>query len=314
MVDTLSTQVLDYQKFCETQKRLSSNTLRAYSIDMRQFLSFISLRYANVQSVQQISKEILKDYIESIAKRYAARTCKRKIACMKAFFNHLEYEDIIPTNPFRKIKYQIREPKSLPKTMRKDELREQFHYIYNQLHDAHTNYQEFCACRNIACYELLFSTGIRVGELCNLNRNNINFEDGSIRICGKGNKERIVYITSPDAITALKHYDELREQRSSSIYFFISWRGDRLKEDALRRTIRNIAQLTLHRRVTPHMFRHTFATMMLENYVDIRFIQEILGHSSVKTTQIYLHVSNSAVRSALIKGNPRNALGDFLAN
>lgn len=295
MAGTLSAQVWEYQKYCKTQKRLSLNTLRAYSIDMRQFLSFISLRYANVQSVQQISKEILKDYIESIAQRYAARTCKRKIACMKAFFNHLEYEDIIPANPFRKIKFKIKEPRSLPKTMCRDEVKKQFRYVYMQLHDAHTIYQEFYAWRNVACYELLFSTGMRVGELCNLNRNNIDFEDGSIRICGKGNKERIVYITSADAIKALKHYDKLREQRANSIYFFIDWKGTRLKEDAIRRTIKDIAQFTLHKKVTPHMFRHTFATMMLENFVDIRFIQEILGHSSVKTTQIYLHVSNVAV-------------------
>ena len=292
--------IITYMIMCEKQKRLAVNTLRAYNTDMRQFIEF--LKEKGIESVEPvyITKEILKEYVGRLQEQYAPRSLKRKVACIKAFFNHLEFEDEIPVNPFRKMRIQIKESKELPKVIKRQEISVQLNHVYQRAIDAKSDYQKFCSARMIACYELLINTGMRVGELCQLNVDAIDFDNGSIRIWGKGSKERIVYVTSEIAMEALRHYMQLREQLStSSNYFFINWRQDRMREETVRHFVRRIASELLNKRVTPHMFRHTFATMLLEKHIDITYIQALLGHSSVKTTQIYLHLCNASIREAL---------------
>ena len=298
----IASRIIAYMTICEKQKRLAANTLRAYSIDMKQFVEF--LKEKGIESVEatEITKEILKEYIDRIQEQYAPRSFKRKVACIKAFFNYLEFEDEIPVNPFRKLRIQIKESKELPKVIKKHEISLQLNRVYQRASEAKTQYQQFCSARMVACYELLVNTGMRVGELCRLNMDAIDFDNGSIRIWGKGGRERIVYVTSEIVMRALQRYKQLRDQLStSSDYLFINWKKQRMREETVRNFVRRIANEILNKRITPHMFRHTFATMLLEKHVDISYIQALLGHSSIKTTQIYLHLCNASIREMLEK-------------
>ena len=303
----ITNHITTYMAICKKQKRLSDNTLRAYNIDMRQFIEFLREKGNDSAEASDITKEILKGYIDRLQEQYAPRSFKRKVACIKAFFNYLEFEDEIPINPFRKMRIQIKESKELPKIIKKHEISLQLNHVYQQAADAKTMYQRFCSARIVACYELLINTGIRVGELSRLTTDAIDFDNGSIRIWGKGSKERIVYITSEISIKALQYYKQLRDGLgTSSNYFFINWRKGHMREDTVRSFVGRIADKLLKKRITPHMFRHTFATMLLEKHVDISYIQALLGHSSIKTTQIYLHLCNASIRDTLIKTRLRD--------
>ena len=302
-------EIKDYLCYCEMKKKLSSNTMRAYRIDMQQFINYLLQCRPSLICISDITKDVLREYVYEVLEKYASRTSKRKIACVKAFFNHLEFEDVIIVNPFRKIRIPIKEPKTLPKVMQKQEVQNQFTFVYNRLKEARTEYQKYCTLRDATCYELLFSTGMRVGELCSLQKDSFDFDSGTVRILGKGGKERILYVTSPTALSTLKAYCTLRDKLGiESKYLLSGWFRPRLSESAVRYFIKKISVTSILRHVTPHMFRHTFATMLLENSVDIGYIQQILGHSSIKTTMIYLHLYNSAIRSALQTCNPRDGL------
>lgn len=158
--------------------------------------------------------------------------------------------------------------------------------------------------------ELLFATGIRVSELSFLKPEDINFTDKTLKIYGKGARERILYIENPDVIEALQVYKKaFRSEMKSCGFFFINNWGTRYSEQSVRNMIRkytDLASCSLH--ITPHMFRHSFATLLLEEDVDIRYIQNLLGHSSVTTTQIYTHISANKQRKILADKHPRNRI------
>jgi integrase/recombinase XerD len=301
-------QIECYLSFCEKQKSLSPHTLRAYRIDMAQFVLFLKKEFAALEDIGTVDKTVLKAYVQYVSEKYAVKTCKRKIATIKAFFNHLEFEDIIEVNPLRKVRTNFKEPQALPKTLKLSDVKHLLSSLYALRGRVASRFERFSAVTRIAVLEMLFSTGIRVGELCNLPLEALDLEQGCIRILGKGKKERMVYISSPEVLEAIKEYIELRNALSpSSDALFINWHKRRLSEDS----VRNILKLLAHnllggRRVTPHMFRHTFASLLLEAGVDIKYIQELLGHSTIQTTLIYLHISNAAIKSALICNHPRS--------
>ena len=299
-MNSISDYIRTYLQYCQHQKKLSPNTLRAYQIDMAQFIAYLNSQSAD-RSPEEIDKKIIQTYVDHLVTHYAPRSCKRKIACLKAFFNHLEFEDIITVSPFRKLRIAIKEPRILPRTIRKADMSALLQHVYKSAKETSTPYQRFNAIRNIAIYELLLSTGIRIGELCRLQTDAIDFDTGTIQIYGKGDKERTVYLTSDVVKNALQNYAMLRGQLVgiSTGCFFVNWNSKRLQEESVRSQMQKASHALLHKRITPHMFRHTFATTLLENNVDIRYIQELLGHSSIKTTQIYLHLSNASIRTAL---------------
>lgn len=301
---SLST-INDYITDCMNKKKLNYHTIKAYNIDLAQFSDFIKIYdYA-------INKTILNNYIDSLHSHYSSpKTIKRKIATVNAFFNYLVFDDTLIVNPLNKIQTQFKEPKYLPKTISLTTLNLIFSKLYENLTQCHTPFQKQIAIRNIAVFELLFSTGLRISELCNLQKSSINLEEKTIRIFGKGSKERILQLGNEKVIEALKNYQKNYEKDiENSIYFFINKFGRKVSEQSVRQLLNSLcADLNIKQHITPHMFRHTFATFLLEEDVDIRYIQHILGHSSITTTQIYTHISSNKQKSILIHKNPRNIL------
>ena len=305
MSQLLNNQTGSYLEYCRSQKRLDPKTLKAYRIDLRQF----SACFPDTD-LSDIQPEQLEQYIASLHQNYKPKTVKRKVASIKSMFHYLEYKDIIEKNPFAKIQVKFREPVILPKTMPLHMVESLLSAAYQQRTEAKTDYQKRNALRDAAVIELLFATGIRISELCSLKTDDINLYDRSILIYGKGSKERRIQIGNDDVIHTLTQY---RQDYSTEIenckYFFANQAGQKLTDQAVRRMIRKyaaLASIDLH--ITPHMFRHTFATCLLEADVDIRYIQEMLGHSSINITQIYTHVALSKQRDILTTKHPRKDL------
>lgn len=213
-------------------------------------------------------------------------------------------------NPFTKIKVKFQEPFLLPKTIPISTIQLILSSAYKLSKEIISEYQYNTVLRDIAVLELLFATGIRVSELCSLTDKDVNLVEGTVKIYGKGSKERIVQIGNPEVLSAVKNYrDVIGELRINSEYFFINRLQNRLSEQSVRMMINKYVDLSgVSTHITPHMFRHSFATLLLEEDVDIRYIQKLLGHSSIVTTQIYTHVSSSKQRDILTLKHPRNKI------
>ena len=298
----LHSLIQTYLSYCENQKRLDAKTLKAYRIDLQQFAD-----QADTEVIFEINSYILENYIASLHNQYQPKTVKRKIATLKAFFHFLEYRELISTNPFNRLQIHFREPLNLPKTIPLNTLEILLSTIYAQWKNAPTPYQRQNALRDAAVIELLFSTGMRISELCALQINDINLYDGTILIHGKGSKERRLQIGNDAVINILQAYRaEFNNKIHNNHNFFINQNGSPLSDQTIRRILNKYCTLsTIDMHITPHMFRHTFATSLLEADVDIRYIQEMLGHSSINITEIYTHVTVAKQRDILATKHPR---------
>lgn len=284
------------------QKRLDEKTQKAYKIDLEQFCA---LTFSTATT--EITSETIEDYIAKLHQQYKPKTVRRKIASLKAFFHYLEYKNIIVQNPFSKIQIRFRDPVILPKTIPLHTVEIFLSTIYKQRRTAKTDYQKRNALRDAAVIELLFATGMRISELCALKNNDVNLFDGIILIYGKGDKERRIQIGNDAVIRILKEYKkDFQSEIQNCNHFFSTQSGKTLSDQSVRRMINKYASLAcidLH--ITPHMFRHTFATSLLEADVDIRYIQEMLGHSSINVTEIYTHVTVAKQKDILTTKHPR---------
>lgn len=298
----LSSLIEHYLEYCKYQKCLDKKTLKSYRIDLRQFSEHVPMT-----EVSAVTSSMIESYIASLHAQYQPKTVKRKIASLKAFFHFLEYREIIDQNPFNKVQIHFREPIKLPKTIPLQTLEALLSTIYAHMKNAQTTYQQKNALRDAAVVELLFSSGMRISELCSLHLTDVNLSDGSVLIYGKGNKERRIHIGSEAAIATIKKYQqEFHSEISRCNHFFANQNGTPLSDQSVRRMLNkycSIATIDLH--ITPHMFRHTFATSLLEADVDIRYIQEMLGHSSINITEIYTHVAIAKQRDILVTKHPR---------
>lgn len=298
----LRTHIETYLEYCQYQKRLDSKTLKAYRIDLTQFCSHIPST-----DISEITPEILENYIAALHRNYKPKTVKRKLASLKALFHYFEYKELMERNPFQKVKVKFREPVILPKTIPLHTIELILSAIYNEYNNAKTEYQRRNALRDAAVIELLFATGMRISELCSLEKKDVNLSERTILIYGKGAKERKIQIGNDDVAGILEKYrTDFHAEINNCSHFFVNQNGRELSDQAVRRMINkytSLAAIDLH--ITPHMFRHTFATSLLEADVDIRYIQEMLGHSSITITEIYTHVAMSKQRDILTTKHPR---------
>ena len=302
-IETLNQLTEKYFSFCSNRKNLDCKTIKSYRIDLRQYKEFVF-----IHKIKWSEKSSIEKYIEYLHIQYKPKSVKRKIASIKALFHYLEIEEIIELNPFHKIQIKYKEPFILPKTISIKNIEIIFNYAYEQYKKSTTSYSQIVALRNVLILELLFATGMRISELCSLKPNQFDFNDYIIKIHGKGSKERLIQICNENVRRLIDKYRFSMKIESNS-FFFINRLNKRLSEQSVRYMISKYAesaQITNH--ITPHMFRHSFATLLLEEDVDIRYIQQMLGHSSITTTQIYTHTSIEKQRSILTDKHPRNKL------
>lgn len=301
---TLESYIIEYLEYCKYRKRLDAKTLKAYGIDLKQYHQF------SPTLPDCLQKETVDRFITELHKKYKSKTIKRKIASLRAFFHYLEYKDLLTENPFAKLDIRFREAKLLPKTIPFHSIQKFLTTLYEQKELAQSAYQLRCRIRDIAVIELLFATGMRISELCSLKPADLDLESGNILIYGKGAKERILQIGNAEVLSALTLYQEnFAADIAACGFFFVNRLGNRLSDQSVRFMIDHYAHLAgLEQHITPHMFRHSFATLLLEQDVDIRYIQQMLGHSSISTTEIYTHVSNTKQKDILVNRHPRNLM------
>lgn len=302
---TVNKYIKDYLHFCTVRKNLNEKTIKAYSIDLRQYSEFV---YTNKYSWD--NKKTIESYIEYLHIKYQPKCIKRKIASIKALFHYLETEELIKFNPFHKIQIKYKEPFILPKTIPLKTIESLIKYAYNQQNKQSTCYGNKIALRNTLIIELLFATGMRISELCSLTVEQINFSDYVIKIYGKGSRERLIQICNTNIQKLIDEYKtKFMFELKTNDYFFTNRLLKRLSEQSVRNMIkRYVKEAGIYLHITPHMFRHSFATQLLEEDVDIRYIQQMLGHSSITTTQIYTHTSISKQKVILTEKHPRNKI------
>lgn len=276
---------------CKFERSLSSLTITAYENDLKHF--FESLEGKDTVHIETIDKGIIRLYLETLGEIYKPRSIKRKLATLKSFFTFFEQEEIVDISPFRKLRLQLERAKSLPRTLPVASIKKLFQAAYSlktQLSDDPRKKKE--VERDIAVIETLFSTGVRVSELCNLKNSDVDLKRRQILVMGKGKRERAIPLCDKATVQALNAYkaEYLTYLDRLESPFFLNRDGNALSDQSVRRIIRKYQKLgCLSETATPHMLRHTIATMLLENGVDIRNIQVLLGHSSLSVTEIYTH-------------------------
>lgn len=300
----------DFLFHCRYEKKLSPKTLKAYTIDCNQFIDFLGKDRAS-KDIRQVDKYILKQMLLRLESA-KPKTLKRKVATIKAMFNFLEFEDEILVNPFRKMKIKIKEPKILPSVMSLSEVEKMLEEASLQIRKIRRkrSYQFLEHLRHQAVLETLFATGIRVSELCYLRNKDMDLESGVIRIMGKGSRQRIIHICHKEVLMILRQYRiQSLKWFNEGEYFFVNRLGKRLSDQSVRFMIKKYSlQAGIGKQITPHTFRHSFATLLLEQNVDIKYIQSLLGHSSISTTQIYTHVNPAKQREILLHHHPRQRI------
>ena len=299
----LQSVIPEYLSYCENQKRLDLKTVKAYRIDLSQFSQYCSNDLSSYTNI-----DVLEQFISNLHQTYKPKTVRRKIASIKTYFHYLEYKDYIDINPFNKLQIKFREPNVLPKTIPMHIIKTLLKSLYYQQNLETTELRKKYITRDIAVIELLFATGIRISELCSLEISDVDIIEKNILIYGKGSKERRLQIGNSEVLKALITYQAaFKKELEHSKFFFINRINNRLSEQSIRNMIVKYSkQASIKLHITPHMFRHSFATYLLEEDVDIRYIQEMLGHSSIHITEIYTHVTMAKQKDILTTKHPRN--------
>lgn len=299
----LREEIDKYLHYCKYQKALDEKTVRAYKTDLGQFMTLLGGK--------ELDKENLNLYLVYLHRVYKQKTVKRKIASVKALFHYLEEEEVLEINPFRKVKTKFKEEIALPKIIPRDIIEQLLDHLYKKRTvKEYSEWQKKIILRDTAIVETLFSTGLRISELCHLQNRYVDLKNGVLCIQGKGGKERYLQIGNSDVLSILNVYKKCFEKEIREHgYFFVNRYGAPFSEQSARRMIHKYAE-EIHAdiNITPHMFRHSFATYLMEEDVNIRYIQKMLGHSSITTTQIYTYVTTQKEKEILQTKHPRNKM------
>ncbi len=291
----------DFKSYIVVEKNFSAHTAKAYYSDILAFLLWLG-----DDECEGITFPKIREYLHFMQiYNYKKTTVARKIASLRTFYKYLHREQKIDNNPAENL-ISPKRPRELPKFLTKDEVEQ----ILNNV-----NIDTPAGYRNRAILELLWASGMRISELSGLNFGNLNLENNEITVFGKGAKERIILITDR-AKKYLQGYIDYARPLVAKGYtlpaindetpLFINKTGYRLQSKMVRNVINNIVEkIELPKKVTPHMFRHSFATHLIENGADLRVVQELLGHASISNTQIYTHISMQHMKEVYNETHPR---------
>ncbi len=279
----------EFIRYISYQKNYSQHTVSAYRADLEQFISFAG------QNLDAIDLEVLRNFLFYLKNRqYNPRSSGRKIAAIKSFFNFLVRRGYVKKNPALLIS-SPKLPERLPSFLTYEEV--------EKILDA-ANGTDQQGLRDRAMMELLYSSGLRVGELVSLKIHDINILEGTVKVKGKGSKERIVPVGS----YALNYLFDYLKKRSGfrSDFVFLNKKGKVLTTRSVERIVKKYAKKAgIIKKITPHTFRHSFATHLLDRGADLRTVQEMLGHSDIATTQIYTHITIQRLKELYEKHHPR---------
>ncbi len=289
----------DYKNYLLLERGLAYNSISAYVHDINKLISYLEENKMTISPVT-ITSEVLKAFIYSVSKEINPRSQSRLISGLKSFFDYLIFEDYRKTNPLE----LIETPKigrKLPDTISTEEI----DLIIKQIDLTHPQGE-----RNRTIIEMLYSCGLRVSELVNLQLSDLFFEEGFIRVIGKGNKERFIPVNEQIIKYVnlyITHNRKLIEpQKGFEDTLFLNRRGKKLTRNMIFTIIKNLTiKSGIDKKVSPHTFRHSFATHLLENGADLHAIQQMLGHESITTTEIYVHVDRSYLKNVIEKFHPR---------
>ena len=276
-------------------KNFSVHTLQSYSEDLQQFTDFCATR--NFTRVQDFTLNTVRLFLASLAAhQYERNTTLRKISALRSFAGYLVEQGQIQQNPFKLLPAPKRQ-RLLPKFLTLQEV--------NRLIDTSAHKGRF-ATRNQALVELMYSSGLRRSEITGLTIADVDFFNGVVKVLGKGNKERFVPVTQ-EALQALRQYLATRPAYKPSDALFLGKNGTPLTGDGLAYIFKNLTiQSNIARRMSPHSMRHSFATHLLNNGCDLRSLQEMLGHSSLQSTQVYTHVSLDKLKNVYQHAHPKS--------
>jgi integrase/recombinase XerD len=285
-------------RHCQSIRKLSPHTTRAYELDLDRFCQFLGKRAA----VTACDKSVIHNYVRHLfdVRTLKESSVKRHLATLRSLYRWLEEDGHVTEDPFRGARIRIRMPKRLPRVIARADLRRLL------LHEQPHTFADLTA---YVATELLFATGMRVGELASLLDAAVDVDDGTITIIGKGNRQRRVFVPD-DLKSLLTDYRTARDRATSTAdTFLINSRGAAASPQMIRRLVRLHGERSAVRdRVTPHMFRHSVATYLLEEGVDIRYVQRLLGHRSISTTEIYTHVADAALKVRITERHPRRGI------
>ena len=286
-------EFLDYISY---EKKYSDYTEKNYELDLFKYFEYLDKNNLNYLIVKY--KDVSNFTLFLAKQNYKSTTINRIDSSIRSFYNYLELEEKINGNPF-KAASNLKVPKRLPNYFKYDEYLTMISVIDKDDYEY----------RNRLILEMLFATGLRVSELSNIKIKDIDFSEREIKIMGKGSKERFVFYNKECAIVLDSYLKECRSKllnSKDSEYLFINHLGDKLTDRGIRLIIDKIVKKScIKSKVSPHTFRHTFATMLLNEGCNIKSVQELLGHSSLGTTGIYTHLTNDEVRLAYMKAHPR---------
>jgi len=291
-----------FLRYCIDERQLAQHTISAYRQDLTEFQRY----FGEARQVADITPEEIVAYHRCLTgqRRLSPATVKRRFACLRTAFTWLIRRKMLDRTPFATIEIQTRLPARLPRGLSAEELR--------LLILCRKTLGQKCAL----AAGLLVATGMRVGELASLQLGNIDVTSGLMKILGKGNRERVVFVTDTELWQELRDCVATRpaDQSRSQHKLFVGRDGRPVRAAQIRGWIRRLGIASgLNRRLTPHMLRHTAATMLVESGTDIRVVQRLLGHQSIVTTQLYTHVSDQALQSALVRADLLRRFGSNAA-
>lgn len=286
----------NYLEYLRVVRKYSDKTILSYYDDLVEYQEFLQNNFINILD---INDKVVKDYLKYLYSRNITKTSiSRKLSSIRGLYNYLTNEDIITNNYFSKISNPKRE-KHLPKFLKNEEIDKILSVCENN-----TPLEE----RDTLVLELLYATGLRVSELVNIKISDINKSDKSIKVLGKGSKERIVLYNNHTKVALDKYlsdgYHSLNKKNNG--YLILNNRGDRISDRYIRDIINKyVKKAGLDIKISPHTLRHTFATDMLEEGSDLMTVKELLGHESLNTTSIYTHITNEQIRKTYNNAHPR---------
>jgi integrase/recombinase XerD len=290
----------DFKDYLRIERGLSNNSIESYESDLKKLKIFLNNAKTTINPLE-VTPDLIKEFIYHISKKIKSSSQSRTISGIRSFYDYLMFEKLIDFNPLINIE-SPKQQRNLPSTLSENEIN-----ILIKNIDMKKNESE----RNIAIIETLYGCGLRVSELINLKISDLFFNEDFIKVTGKGNKQRLVPICAINISYINKYMENSRKKlKINPLYsdiLFLNRRGNSISRAMIFTIIKNLSKESgFNKKISPHTFRHSFATHLLENGADLKTIQQLLGHESITTTEIYMHLDNKTLFNVMNKYHPRS--------